>query len=156
MRRTDREVTDPALIEDIVRRCSCCRVGFCDDGEVYIVPLSFGCEIQNDTYVFYFHGAKEGRKIDLIHKNPKVGFEMDTNYRLNEGDAACRYSARFQSLIGNGVMSMVTEKEEKLHGLSVIMEQHTGRRSWTFEDAMVEAVAVMKLEVTRMTCKEHK
>ena len=28
MRRKDREVTDPAKIQDIMERCTCCRVGF--------------------------------------------------------------------------------------------------------------------------------
>lgn len=94
MRRTDREVTDPEKIQDIVNRCTCCRIGFNDIGEVYIVPLNFGYQKNGDTYVVYFHGAHEGRKIDLIKKNPKVCFEMDTNYKLTEADIACGYSAR--------------------------------------------------------------
>ena len=34
MRRKDREVTDSKIIEDIIRRCTCLRIGFYDDGEV--------------------------------------------------------------------------------------------------------------------------
>ena len=82
MRRKDREVTDPGRIADVISRCACCRIGFCDGGEVYIVPLNFGYEIKDNACTFYFHGAKEGRKIDLIHKNPKVGFEMDTGHAV--------------------------------------------------------------------------
>lgn len=155
MRRKDREVKDSAKIEDIIKRCTCCRIGFNDDGEVYIVPLSFGYEINDDAYVIYFHGAKEGRKIELIQKSPKVGFEMDTNYALNEADVACSHSARFQSIIGNGVMSMVTALNEKQHGLSLIMEHNTGKKDWEFNEKMVNAVAVFKLTVTQMSCKEH-
>lgn len=60
MRRKDREITDPERIRDIVERCACCRIGFYDNGEVYIVPLNFGYEIGEHGYVFYFHGAAEG------------------------------------------------------------------------------------------------
>lgn len=155
MRRNDREVTDPARIEDIISRCACCRIGFYDDGEVYIVPLSFGYEAKGDAYVFYFHGAREGRKLDLIRKNPRVGFEMDTDYALHEADAACGYSARFQSVIGNGVMSIVSEAGEKKRGLSLLMEHNTGKSGWSFDDRAVSAVAVFKLEVTKLSCKEH-
>lgn len=155
MRRKDREVTDPARISDIISRCVCCRIGFCDDGEVYIVPLNFGCEAKNDTYVFYFHGAKEGRKLDLIQKNPHVGFEMDTDYALHEADIACGYSARFQSVVGNGVMSMVSESAEKQRGLSLLMEHNTGKREWDFDEKALHAVSVFKLEVTKLSCKEH-
>lgn len=155
MRRSDREVTDPARIADVISRCTCCRIGFCDDGEVYIVPLNFGHEIRDGRYVFYFHGAREGRKIDLIQKNPSVGFELDTNYALHEADAACGYSARFQSVIGNGVMSIVSEPEEKKRGLSLLMEHNAGRRDWAFDERKLGAVAVLKLEVTKLSCKDH-
>ena len=155
MRRKDREVTDFIKIENIISRCTCCRIGFHDNGEVYIVPLNFGYEVKDDTYIFYFHGAKEGRKIDLIKKNPVVGFEMDTNYLLNEADFACGYSARFQSIIGNGVISIVSEIEEKKLGLSLLMEHNTGKRSWAFDEKMVNTVTVFRLKVTKMSCKEH-
>ena len=29
MRRSDREVTDPKQIRDIIDHCTCCRLGFC-------------------------------------------------------------------------------------------------------------------------------
>lgn len=155
MRRKDREVTDFKKIENIISRCTCCRIGFYDDGEVYIVPLNFGYEVKGDTYIFYFHGAQEGRKIDLIQNNPVVGFEMDTDYALNEADIACGYSARFQSVIGTGVVSIVSEINEKKLGLSLIMEHNTGKRNWDFNENMLNAVTVFKLEVTKMSCKEH-
>lgn len=158
MRRKDREVTDAAKIEDIIRQCSCCRIGFCDDGEVYIVPLNFGYEIVNDIYIFYFHGAKEGRKIELIRKNPHVGFEMDTDaavYKKGESDLACTYTARFQSVIGNGIVQTVSETEEKRHGLALLMAHSTGKSDFTFDEKAVETVSVFRLTVMKLSCKEH-
>ena len=155
MRRKDREVTAPMRVADIVRHCTCCRIGFCDDGEVYIVPLNFGYEIKDDMYVFYFHGAKEGRKIELIQKSPHVGFEMDTDYLLHAADTACQYSAHYQSIIGNGVLHIVSEPEEKKLGLSLIMEHNTGKREWDFDEKMLNTVIVFKLVVDKMSCKEH-
>ncbi|MCH5324920.1 MAG: pyridoxamine 5'-phosphate oxidase family protein [Eubacterium sp.] len=158
MRRKDREVTDPSKIEDIISRCTCCRIGFNDGGEVYIVPLNFGYTAKDNTYTFYFHGAKEGRKAELINSSPHVGFEMDTDaavYSLGEPDVACKYTARFQSIIGNGVISTVSDTDEKLLGLSLIMEHSAGKREWKFDEKMLNAVAVFKLEVTKLSCKEH-
>lgn len=155
MRRKDREVTDPMQVADIISRCTCCRIGFYDNGEVYIVPLNFGYEIKSDTYVFYFHGANEGRKIELIKKSPDVGFEMDTNCALNVADIACNYSTYYQSIIGNGVLSIVSELEEKKLGLSLIMEHNTGKREWNFDEKMLNEVIVFKLVIYKMSCKEH-
>lgn len=155
MRRKDREVTDCKKIENIISRCTCCRIGFHDDKEVYIVPLSFGYQVKDNAYTFYFHGAKQGKKIDLISKNPIVGFEMDTNYILNEADLACGYSARFQSIIGNGVVSTVSEINEKRLGISLLMEHYTGKQNWNFDEKIFNAATIFKLEVTKMSCKEH-
>ena len=155
MRRKDREVVDKAKIQDIIDRCYCCRIGFNDNGEVYIIPLNFGYEKTKESYTFYFHSAKEGKKIDLIHKSPNVGFELDTNYKLNEADIACEFSARFQSIIGNGVVSVVTDPEEKKKGLCSIMEHNTGGSNWDFNEIMLNSVCVFKMAVTKMACKEH-
>ena len=84
-----------------------------------------------------------------------MGFELDTNYALNEADSACGYSARFQSIIGNGVVSIVSEIKEKKLGISLLMEHNTGKQNWNFDEKMVDAVTVFKLEVTTMSCKEH-
>ena len=70
MRRSDRRIDDPSRIAEIVEGCDCLRIGFNDNGEVYIVPLNYGYESSGDSYRFYFHGAKEGRKVDLIASSP--------------------------------------------------------------------------------------
>ncbi len=155
MRRKDREVTDPDKIGEIIDSCTCCRIGFNDNGQVYIVPLNFGYRKKENRYVFYFHGAKEGRKIGLIRQNPQVGFEMDTNYRLHRADTACGHSAGFQSVIGNGTVHIVEDADEKKMGLLAVMEHNTGRSDWEFNEKMVEGVCVFKLEAETLSCKEH-
>ena len=158
MRRKDREVTDRQAIIKIIESCQCCRIGFQDDGEVYIVPLNFGFEYDKERYVLYFHGAKEGRKIDLIAKNPFVGFEMDTNHEIyakDNDEIACAYTARFQSVIGTGKVSMVSDAYEKKRGLLLLMEHTTQKCEWSFDEKMLNAVAVFKFEVEKLSCKVH-
>ena len=155
MRRKDREITDPVRIDQIIHDCTCCRLAFCDRGRPYIVPLSFGTAVEDGRRVFYFHGAREGRKLDLIRRTGWAGFEMDTNYKLNEGETACGYSARFRSVIGGGKASVVEDPAEKWEGLRLIMRHLTGRDQWTFEEKMLAAAAVFKLEVEELSCKEH-
>ena len=158
MRRKDREITDRQAIIKIIESCQCCRIGFQDNGEVYIVPLNFGFEYDEKRYVLYFHGAKEGRKIDLIAKNPFVGFEMDTNHEIYakiDNGTACTYTTRFKSVIGTGKVSMVCDADEKKHGLLLLMQHITQKSEWTFDEKMLNAVAVFKLEVDKLSCKEH-
>ncbi|MEG2918230.1 MAG: pyridoxamine 5'-phosphate oxidase family protein [Clostridium sp.] len=155
MRRKDREITDKEKINEIIANCHCCRLGFYDDGEVYIVPLNFGYVEKDGKRIFYFHGAKEGRKIDLISKTHSAGFELDTNYNLNKGETACQYSAGFQSLIGTGHVTFVEEQVEKRAALQSIMLHNTRKDSWDFSDVMLNSVCVFKLEVKKISCKEH-
>lgn len=155
MRRKDREITDPERIDAIIRDCHCCRLGLCDQGRAYIVPLNFGFVHADGRRVFYFHGAKEGRKIDLIRQTGWAGFELDTNYQLHESETACGHSARFRSVIGGGKVSIVETPEEKQAGLEAIMLQSTGRSQWAFAPEMLAAVCVFRLEVEELACKEH-
>ena len=138
MRRKDREVLDEIKIDEFIRNCDCCRIGFYDNKRV-----------------FYFHGAKEGRKIDLISKSTKVTFQMDTNHELIVGKMACNYSERYQSVMGKGLISFVENKEEKAMALNEIMFQSTGKKDWDFPEPMLNGVAVFKIEVTSLSAKER-
>lgn len=155
MRRSDREIKDKNKIKDIISACHCCRLGLNDNGNVYIVPLNFGYTENNGKYTFYFHSAKEGRKVDLINKNGCAGFEMDTNYMLHEGNIACEYTARFQSIIGSGKIAVVEERDEKIKALLAIMHHNTGRDNWEFSDSMLNAVCIFRLDAEELSCKEH-
>lgn len=157
MRRQEREVTESSKIQHIIMECHCCRLGLYDEsaGEVYIVPLNFGYEEMDGKRIFYFHGAKEGRKISLLKKVPSVGFELDANYALVEGTKACQYTAEYQSVIGTGTVSFIETNEDKKHALNTIMHHTTGKGEWEFSDQSLERVCVFKLEVKTIACKQH-
>ena len=103
MRRTDREVTDPAAIDAIIRACPCCRLGLRDGEGVYLVPLNFGFANVDGQRTFYFHSAPEGHKIDLLRQAKTVAFELDWARQRaailpitapSWGRAACAFSRR--------------------------------------------------------------
>ena len=153
MRRSDREIKDISQIKAFIQKESIMRIGFYDEGEVYIVPVNYGYDFENDKHVFYFHGAKAGRKYELAKKGPAVGFEIDGNYEILKAETACDYSAKFQSVIGNGKLTLVDDYAEKIKGLNILMKQSTGKDVWTYESKMIDGVAVFKLEVEKLSCK---
>lgn len=155
MRRKDREVTGPAQIREIVAACGVCRLGFCDGGRAYIVPMDFGFTEREGHYTFYFHSAGEGRKIDLIRQTGWAAFEMDRGHEPVEGERACAYSARYQCVMGGGPVALLETPEEKRAGLTAIMAHLTGKDRWAFEDAALDAVSVFRLEAEELTCKVH-
>jgi len=80
---------------------------------------------------------------------------MDSNHELIVGKMACNYSERYQSVMGIGLISFVEDKEEKAMALNEIMFQSTGKKDWDFSEPMLNGVAVFKIEVTSLSCKEH-
>lgn len=153
MRRNDREITDKEAIELFIAEEQILRIAFYDHGDIYILPVNYGYLCENDKYSFYFHGAKAGRKYELSKSEPKVGFEIDGKYKLLESETACDFSAAFQSVIGTGTLHLVDEKEEKKLGLNTIMKQTTKHANWNYQNGMLEAVAVFRLDVDKMSCK---
>ncbi len=155
MRRRDREVTDPDRIREIIEACTCCHLGFQDKSKVYIVPLSFGYREENGKYTFYFHGAGEGRKIELIQKEHYAGFEMETACQLRIGETACNHTMSYQSIIGGGRVRILTENDEKAAALQAIMLHNTGKAQWDFPEHMLAATTVFELEAEELSCKVH-
>ena len=153
MRRSDREITNKKEIEEFVAEEQILRIAFYDDGDIYIVPVNYGYIYENDKYSFYFHGAKAGRKYELSKSKPVVGFEIDGKYNLLENEIACNYSANFQSVIGTGKLHLVDDIEEKKIGLNILMRHLTQHSEWNYDDKMLEAVAVFKIDVHKISCK---
>ena len=153
MRRSDREITDNSAIESFIAKEQIIRIAFYDDGDIYIVPVNYGYSHENGRYTFYFHGARAGRKFELAKTSPKVGFEIDGRYELLEADIACDFSAKFQSVIGTGTLSLVEDKAEKILGLNRLMKQTTNKPEWEYKDEMLNGVAVFRLDVEKMSCK---
>ena len=153
MRRSDREIKDEKQIESFIIKEQVMRIAFYDKGEIYIVPVNYGFVNDSGKYRFYFHGAKAGRKYELSKELPDIGFEIDGNYELLEADIACEYSAKFQSVVGTGKISIVENREEKISGLNILMRQTSGKDGWRYSDEMLDAVTVYRVDVDKISCK---
>ena len=155
MRRQDRKITEPAVIATVLDKCRTLHLGLVEDGRVYIVPLNYGWTEENGRYILYAHSAAEGRKIDLIRGGADVGFEMETGVEYFDAETACGWGNRYESIIGEGRATLLSTPEEKRQALAAIMAHYSARRDYTFEDAMVDLVQVIQIDVTALSCKIH-
>lgn len=155
MRRQDRRITDPAMICAVLDKCRTLHLGLVEDGRAYIVPLNYGWTEENGRYTLYAHSAAEGRKIDLIRGGADVGFEMETGVEYFDADTACGWGNRYESIIGEGRATLLSTPEEKRQALAAIMAHYSARKDYTFEDAMVNLVQMIKIDVTALSCKIH-
>lgn len=154
MRRTDREITDFAALVRVMERCDVCRLAFADGDYPYIVPLSFGLELQGEQVTLYFHSAREGKKLDLIRKNGRASFEMDCGHELMLCEQAERCTMNYESVIGRGRVMIVSD-EGKKHGLDVLMHHYRPEGDFRYGTTAIPKTTVFKLVVEEMTGKKR-
>ena len=125
MRRADREIREFDRMLAVADACDCCRLGLLDDAGAYIVPLNFGYEAEGEKLTLYFHGAGQGKKIDLIREQKSASFEMDTRHALVEGGDGLRIFLPVPERDGKRTIRLIEEYEEKVHGLQAIMAHYS-------------------------------
>lgn len=149
MRRHDKEMTERAQVDDVLSRSMVCRIGLCDEGIPYIVPMCFGYE----GNTIYLHCAKEGRKVNFLRKNRTVCFEFDIDQEVKKSDKPCSFSMRYRSVIGYGEASFEQDMEKKHKALGIIMKQYD-KGSHIYPDESIENIIVIKIEITEITGKK--
>ena len=154
MRRHDREIAERERIDEIIESCEVLRLGLNAEDGPYIVPLNFGYA-PGSPAKFYFHGAKEGRKAEMIGSGCKAGFELDTGHRLRSAELGCKHTYFYRSVVGTGLVEPVTNLGEKKQALSLIMAHYRKDRAFSFTDEQAQSVAVFCLTVEACSGKEH-
>jgi uncharacterized protein len=150
VRRYEKEITDPAIVDEILQKSELCRIGLADAGAVYIVPLNFGYK----DGILYFHSAPEGRKMDIIRKCDKASFEITQTSEIITGDRPCHWTAKYRSVMGNGTMEIVCDRESKISGLNVIMKKYGAVGELDYDDASLQKMILLKLHIESLTAKQ--
>ena len=148
MRRTDRELTDREEIKRILEEAKVLRLGLKDGDYPYIVPLHYGYVYEGDVLRFYMHGAKAGKKYELV----KADCAVETT---GEGDIACVYGANYASLMARGEVTAVEDPEEKIEGLKLLMRAQTGR-DFEITEQQAAGVAVFRFDATAYSAKKRR
>ncbi|NCC25650.1 MAG: pyridoxamine 5'-phosphate oxidase family protein [Deltaproteobacteria bacterium] len=150
MRRKDREISDRKAIDRIIADCRVCRIALCDEGQPYVLPFNFGY----DGDCIYVHTALEGRKMEILKRNDRVGFEFDILHEIVVADTSCGWTARFQSVIGTGRAELVRVQKEKSAALECILRHYGGVFTDVPEKAM-DSVAVIRIRIESISGKER-
>lgn len=95
-------------IELVLRSEVIGRIGCCVDGEVYVVPV---------TYVFHkgsiYAHSQEGKKIEMMRKNPRVCFEIDVMENM----------ANWRSVIVWGEYEELTSDKDRNTAMKIITDR---------------------------------
>lgn len=159
MRRKDREITGFQEIIEVMKSCEVCHVAFHGDDYPYVAPMNFGLKVEGENVVLYFHGAKVGKKHELLSRDNRVGFVMECTHGIATGKTigACECTMEFESVMGTGVMEYVPESE-KVEALYAMLKQYnvTEGENYHFHDELVPITTVLKLRVNSLSAKRRK
>lgn len=131
----------------ILEQCKICRIAVAKEGIPFIVPMNFGYEYSEEQLTLYFHGAKNGKQMQIIEDGCMASFEADCSFRLIQDEIACRYTMQMESVLGMGTLLFCHEVEEKLKALCMIMKQYVPQKRVRFDEEQIGRVAVLKLQV---------
>jgi nitroimidazol reductase NimA-like FMN-containing flavoprotein (pyridoxamine 5'-phosphate oxidase superfamily) len=77
---------------------------------------------------------------------PPKGVEVVPNER------ACGWATQYTSVIGYGTVAFVPPEAVR-DALDVLMQRHSGRGGWSYQDKALDRVLVLRLEIESMTGK---
>jgi len=83
------------------------------------------------------------------------GYEFIDEVLYICGDIPCKYSSVYSSVMGRGEATYLEAIDEKSHGLQVLMKHQTGRE-FTFTEAMVNSVGVVRIKVVDYSAKRRR
>jgi nitroimidazol reductase NimA-like FMN-containing flavoprotein (pyridoxamine 5'-phosphate oxidase superfamily) len=150
MRNCIKEITDREELEEVLVRADVLHLALHDEPAPYVIPLNFAYA----EGALWFHCAREGTKLDLIRRDPRVGFSAVADARIVAGPAACDFTSTGRSVVGRGTARICADPVERRRGLDALMHRYgmerPDYRSDSFERTCVVRVAVEELRGKRL------
>ncbi len=153
MRRTDRQLTDPAHIERIITDGKYVVFALVDGTEPYAVTLSYGYD--STARRLYCHVAHEGHKLDVIARNPAACGTVVIDRGYSQGE--CEHP--YESVVMRGILRLVQDAEEKLRAIHTLVdhledepEAYWQSRSWRLEQRL-NGFSALCFEIESVTAK---
>lgn len=172
MRRKDREMNKEFAFE-IIDKSTYGVLSMVDGDEAYSLPLS----VVRDGDYLYFHSALEGRKVEVLAKNPNVSIvfvgeiNIPENYELGELEEMNKdpkraiqfisnvFTTEFESAIISGQVEVIISPSEKIHAMRLICEKYTPSKMKYFDtaiDAGIKRTKVYRVKIENVSSKRKK
>ena len=153
LRRKDREISQKEEIQSLLHSQAITTISMCSNGKPYLITLDYVYDENNGA--LYFHSAREGKKIDILKKNPSVWGQVleDLGYIKNE----CSHA--YRSIHYEGDVSFISDLQRKKEILiKMIKKFESNSESFSqrfLKDSSLESVAIGKIKIKNLTGKEN-
>lgn len=148
MKRKDRERTDRAFMDQVLLNADILWISLNRDGAPYVIPV-------NPAFcdgVLYFHCATEGLKLDLLRKDPRIGFATAVGVEIIPEKSTTHY----HSISGSGRASLVSSDDEKQKALKSIRDKYQAKCTIPASESRLKQLQIVRIDIEEMTGKEAK
>jgi hypothetical protein len=154
--RTKTHLLTQNEIEELFSRATVGRLGSLNkDGYPYVLPMHF-VYFNNKIYM---HGLPKGQKIDNLKSNNKVCFEIDEMISLiyDGVEMPCDVNTEFNSIITQGIATIIDNLDEKQIVLSKIVEKFTPHLMHKeLPINMINGTAVIRIDIEKCVGRYYK
>jgi nitroimidazol reductase NimA-like FMN-containing flavoprotein (pyridoxamine 5'-phosphate oxidase superfamily) len=137
MRNFKKEITDRAEMEEVLARADVLYLALHDEPAPYVIPLNFAYA----DGALWFHCAREGTKLDLIRRDPRV-----------PGPAACDFTTTGRSVVGRGTARISADPAERRRGLDALACRY-GMERPDYRPDSFERTCVVRVDVEELRGK---
>ncbi len=155
VRRRDKEIVDPAAVRDVLARGEVARLAMISEGGPYVVPVSYALlpPEPGEPLRLAVHGAREGRKIDALRKDPRVCVEVTVDAQTVSAVRACDVTVRYRSVIAFGRAVFLEEPAARRRALAAIAERYAPGAP-PVDDGEARKIAILEIRIDEATCKQ--
>jgi nitroimidazol reductase NimA-like FMN-containing flavoprotein (pyridoxamine 5'-phosphate oxidase superfamily) len=146
MRRKDKERTDAAFLESVLREAETVCLALNTGAAPYALHVNF---IYRDNALF-MHCAAEGRKLDLLRADPRVGFTLAVDVAVLPE----RFTTRYRSVNGWGTAFLVEDPGERRAVFAGLAAKYRAACPDPVPEAMSRQIAVLRIDIQAMTGKQ--
>lgn len=162
VRLAKRECRDEEKIERFLQEAQTGFLGLTDGLAPYVVPLNFVW--LRERGAFYFHGAEEGRKIDLMARNKEACLTLSESFGTIPHPIPAKTDTAYMSVIAFGEMELVPELGEATEAMQALLDKYVPGYYQSplavshverYRSSMGSRTFIFKLVVRERTAKEN-
>lgn len=148
----DRADYDPATVHAILDEGFVCHLGFVDDGQPYVIPTLYA----RDGGRLILHGSPASRMLRVLREGAPACVTVTHVDGLVLARSAFHHSINYRSVVILGSAAVVTDPEERLEALRILVE-HVMKGRWNDvrrpNESELKQTMVLSMPITEASAK---
>ncbi|RJE90809.1 pyridoxamine 5'-phosphate oxidase family protein [Paenibacillus sp. 1011MAR3C5] len=162
VRLSQRECKDGERIEQFLQEAQTGFLGLTDGLAPYVVPLNFVW--MKERGAFYFHGAEEGRKMELMARNKEACLTISESHGTIPSPIPAKTDTAYMSVMAFGEMEPVPDLTEATAAMQALLDKYVpgyyesrlaASHVERYRSSMESRTFIFKLVVRERTAKEN-